>query len=99
MSIARINMVEYQNEKDLDRLNEKYIEEGPKIFSEAEMLFTIQTGPTSVMRISVYPSEKIAKKSLSARDKWIKNYVKKTKVKEVWFLEVKMKQSFVRKVT
>ena len=69
MSIARINMLEFDTEDDLAQRAKVYSNEGPKLFPNAEILLTIRTGPTSAMSVSVYPNEQVAEESLIKGDK------------------------------
>ena len=45
MSIARINMLEFDTEDDLEQRANVYKNEAPKLFPNAEILLTIRTGP------------------------------------------------------
>lgn len=72
MSIARINMLEFDTEDDLEQRVKVYSNEGPKLFPNAEILLTIRTGSTSAMSVSVYPDEVMAEEALTRRDKHFK---------------------------
>jgi len=45
MSTARINMLEFDSEEDLNQRAGTYQREAPKLFPNAEILLTIKTGP------------------------------------------------------
>ena len=72
MSIARINMLEFDTEDDLEQRAKVYMNEGPKLFPNAEILLTIKMGPTSAMSVSAYPDELMAEEALLRRDKHFK---------------------------
>ena len=94
MSTARINMLEFDSEEDLNQRAETYQREAPKLFPNAEILLTIKTGPTSAMSVSIYPDEKSAEESLIRRNKHFK--AAKVQPREAWYLEGHVVQRHVK---
>ena len=94
MSTARINMLEFDSEEDLNQRAETYQREAPKLFPNAEILLTIKTGPTSAMSVSIYPDEKSAEDSLIRRNKHFK--AAKVQPREAWYLEGQVVQRHVK---
>ena len=64
MSVARINMLEFETEDDLNKRAELYEKDAPTLFPTAEILLTIKTGPTTAMSVSIYPDKQSAEESL-----------------------------------
>ncbi len=94
MSTARINMLEFDSEEDLNQIAGTYQREAPKLFPNAEILLTIKTGPTSAMSVSIYPDEKSAEESLVRRNKHFK--AAKVQPREAWYLEGHVVQRHVK---
>ena len=94
MSTARINMLEFDSEEDLNQRARTYQREAPKLFPNAEILLTIKTGPTSAMSVSIYPDEKSAEESLIRRNKHFK--AAKVQPREAWYLEGHVVQRHVK---
>ena len=94
MSTARINMLEFDSEEDLNQRAETYQREAPKLFPNAEILLTIKTGPTSAMSVSIYPDEKSAEGSLIRRNKHFK--AAKVQPREAWYLVGEVVQRHVK---
>ena len=94
MSIARINMLEFDTEDDLEQRAKVYMNEGPKLFPNAEILLTIKTGPTSAMSVSVYTDEIMAEEALIRRDKHFKTA--EIQPREAWYLEGKVVQRHIK---
>ena len=94
MSTARINMLEFDSEEDLNQRAEMYQREAPELFPNAEILLTIKTGPTSAMSVSIYPDEKSAEESLIRRNKHFK--AAKVQPREAWYLEGHVVQRHVK---
>ena len=94
MSIARINMLEFDTENDLEERAKEYMSEAPKLFPNAEILLTIRTGPTSAMSVSVYPNEQDAEVALVKRDEHFKSA--KIQPREAWYLEGKVVQRHIK---
>ena len=94
MSIARINMLEFDTEDDLEQRANVYKNEAPKLFPNAEILLTIRTGPTSAMSVSVYPNDQAAEVALVKRDKHFKSA--EIQPREAWYLEGKVVQRHIK---
>ena len=94
MSIARINMLEFDTEDDLEQRANVYKNEAPKLFPNAEILLTIRTGPTSAMSVSVYPNDQAAEVALVKRDKHFKTA--EIQPREAWYLEGKVVQRHIK---
>ena len=94
MSTARINMLEFESEEDLNQRAAMYQREAPELFPNAEILLTIRTGPTSAMSVSVYPDEVMAEEALTRRDKHFKTA--KIQPRESWYLEGKVVQRHIK---
>ena len=94
MSTARINMLEFDSEEDLNQRAGTYQREAPKLFPNAEILLTIKTGPTSAMSVSIYPDEKSAEESLIRRNKHFK--AAEVQPREAWYLEGEVVQRHVK---
>ena len=94
MSVARINMLEFDTEDALNKRVKEYSGQAPELFPDAEILLSIQTSPTSAMSISIYPDESAAEKALSTREK----HFQSTRIqhKEAWYLEGTVKQVHVK---
>ena len=94
MSTARINMLEFNSEEDLNQRAEMYQREAPELFPNAEILLTIKTGPTSAMSVSIYPDEKSAEESLIQRNKHFK--AAEVQPREAWYLVGEVVQRHVK---
>ena len=94
MSTARINMLEFDSEEDLNQRAEMYQREAPELFPNAEILLTIKTGPTTAMSVSIYPDKESAEKSLIRRDKHFKTA--EIQPREAWYLEGKVVQRHIK---
>ena len=94
MSTARINMLEFDSEEDLNQRARTYQKDAPTLFPNAEILLTIKTGPTTAMSVSIYPDEKSAEESLIQRDKHFK--AAEVQPREAWYLEGEVVQRHVK---
>ena len=94
MSVARINMLEFETEDDLNKRAELYEKDAPKLFPTAEILLTIKTGPTTAMSVSIYPDKQSAEESLIRRDKHFKTA--EIQPREAWYLEGKVLQRHIK---
>ena len=54
MSVARINLVEFNSERDADEISADYAAKAPGEFPAAEILLQIRTGLTSAVVMSTY---------------------------------------------
>ncbi|MBR03381.1 MAG: hypothetical protein CL394_08665 [Acidiferrobacteraceae bacterium] len=68
MSYARINTVEYNSEADADAAAADYAEKAPGEFTEAQVLLSVRTGPTTGMAVSVYPDKAAFERSAPVRE-------------------------------
>ena len=94
MRICRTTVVEYYTEKDADESVADYTENGPSIFTEAEILLSARVGPTTVVTNSIYPDKETVEKTKAKRQAFIDRYkirIKsfKTYVGEVTLSEVR----------
>jgi len=94
MSVARINMLEFETEDDLNKRAELYEKDAPTLFPTAEILLTIKTGPTTAMSVSIYPDKQSAEESLIRRDKHFKTA--EIQPREAWYLEGKVLQRHIK---
>ena len=63
MSLARITIMNYKDEKDLERSEDLY-------FPNAELVTNVQTGPKSIMSLAIYTSYEEAEKNLEGRQRF-----------------------------
>ena len=94
MSTARINMLEFDSEEDLNQRAGTYQKDAPTLFPNAEILLTIKTGPTTAMSVSIYPDKQSAEESLIRRDKHFKTA--EIQPREAWYLEGKVVQRHIK---
>ena len=66
---ARINHAEFESEDALARFEEKYNAHFREWFPDMKIAIGVRTGSTSLLMLSVYPSEEAANASLEARQK------------------------------
>ena len=55
MLVTRINMIEFETEDVAIERQQSYQKDAKRLFTEANLLISIQTSPTSAMTVSVYP--------------------------------------------
>ena len=67
MSIARINMMEFLTEKDLESSENFYQTIQKEWFGNAQTVITVRTGPKSLLNLAVYSSYEDAETNLSKR--------------------------------
>ena len=67
MSVARINLVEFNSERDADELSVDYAQKAPGEFPDAEILLQIRTGPTSAVVVSTYADAAAREHAAEAR--------------------------------
>ena len=94
MSTARINMLEFDSEEDLNQRASTYQKDAPTLFPNAEILLTIKTGPTTAMSVSIYPDKKAAEEALTRRDKHFKTA--EIQPQEAWYIEGKVVQRHIK---
>jgi hypothetical protein len=68
VSYARINTVEYNSEADADAAAADYAEKAPGEFTEAQVLLSVRTGPTTGMAVSLYPDKAAFERSAPVRE-------------------------------
>ena len=67
MSIARINMMEFLTEKDLESSENFYQTIQNEWFGNAQTVITVRTGPKSLLNLAVYSSYEDAETNLPKR--------------------------------
>ena len=67
MSIARINMMEFLTEKDLESSENFYQTIQKEWFGNAQSVITVRTGPKSLLNLAVYSSYEDAETNLPKR--------------------------------
>ena len=67
MSIARINMMEFLTEKDLESSENFYQTIQKEWFGNAQTVITVRTGPKSLLNLAVYSSYEDAETNLPKR--------------------------------
>jgi len=67
MSIARITMMEFLSEKDLESCDSFYQTIQKEWFGNAQTAINVRTGPTSILSLAVYPSYEDAETNLPKR--------------------------------
>ena len=72
MSIARITIMNFKEERDLIKAQEYYLSIQEDYFPNAELIVNVQTGPKSIMSLAIYPSCEEAEKNLEGRKKFQK---------------------------
>ena len=85
MSVARINMVDWRSEELFVEKTKNTASTMRLSFPNAEIMLRIKTTPTSVVAISVYPSQEKADEARAELDKRMADYG--DAVKDHWFLE------------
>ena len=72
MSIARVTMVEWDQEDIMETLEPIYGAHRDKWFPQLEQVINIKTGPTSSISIAIYPSFEEAEENLEGRAEMVK---------------------------
>ena len=85
MSVARINMVDWRSEEVFVEKTKNTASTMRQSFPNAEIMLRIKTTPTSVVAISIYPSQEKADEARVELDKRVAGYG--DAVKDHWFLE------------
>ena len=67
MSVARINLVEFNSERDADEISADYPAKAPGEFPAAEILLQIRTRPTSTVAVSTYVDAAAMENAAEAR--------------------------------
>ncbi len=71
--VTRVNMIEFNSEAELEEQQEWYQQNGAKLFPDSILQMGVQTGPTSIMSVSVYPDQSTADEAMATRDKLFKD--------------------------
>ena len=85
MSVARINMVDWLSEELFVEKTKNTESTMRQSFPNAEIMLRIKTTPTSIVAISIYPTQEKADEARVELDKRIGDYG--DAVKDHWFLE------------
>ena len=85
MSVARINMVDWRSEEVFVEKTKNTASTMRQSFPNAEIMLRIKTTPTSVVAISIYPSQEKADQARVELEKRMGGYG--DAVKDHWFLE------------
>ena len=85
MSYGRVTMVEFNSETVDEELKVHYRENASSTFPDAEMMISIQTGPTTAVAVSIYPTKEALDASNEARDAMLEGY--KASIESVETLE------------
>ena len=92
MSICRTTVVEYYSEKDADESVADYTENGPSLFTEAEIMLSARVGPTTVVTNSVYTDKETAENTMAKRQAFIDRYKNRIKSFETYVGEVTLSE-------
>ena len=71
--VTRVNMIEFYSEEELEEQQDWYQKNGALLFPNSLLQMGVQTGPTSIMSVSVYPDQETANQAMSTRDKLFKD--------------------------
>ena len=81
MKVTRITMAECISEEALEKAVEDHRNSAAQVWPTAEFTLMVKAGPTSMLNVTVYPSEDAANATLDAREKWFeknKHHLKDT---------------------
>ena len=73
MSIARITIMNFKEERDVKMSEEIYMSVQKDYFPNAELVVNVQTGEKSLLSLAIYPSYEEAEKNLEGREKFQKS--------------------------
>ena len=73
MSIARITIMNFKEERDVKMSEEIYMTVQKDYFPNAELVVNVQTGEKSLLSLAIYPSYEEAEKNLEGREKFQKS--------------------------
>ena len=71
MSIARVSMVEFNDETSFAEFETLYSQHMDEFFPNLEQVINIKTGPTSAISVALYPSFEEAETNLEGRAKMV----------------------------
>tara|TARA_Y100000588_G_scaffold295566_1_gene315881 strand:+ start:85 stop:369 length:285 start_codon:yes stop_codon:yes gene_type:complete len=94
MSYGRVTTVEFNSEQDAEELKDHYRENASSTFPDAQMMISIQTGPTTAVAVSIYPTKGALDASNEARDAMLEGY--KASIKSVETHEGEVNLAFTR---
>ena len=94
MSYGRITTVEFNSEQDAEELKVHYRENAPATFPDAEIMISIQTGSTTAIAVSIYPTKEAPDASNEARDAMLEGY--KASIKSVETFEGDVNLAFTK---
>ena len=81
MSIARITIMNFKEERDVKMSEEIYMTVQKDYFPNAELVVNVQTGEKSLLSLAIYPSYEEAEKNLEGREKFQKSIENERKEK------------------
>ena len=93
MSVARINLVEFNSERDADEISADYPAKAPGEFPAAEMLLQIRTRPTSTVAVSAYVDAAAMENAAEARKTRMERMKDRVKNVEMFEGEVNLSHS------
>ncbi len=73
MSIARITIMNFKEERDVKMSEEIYMTVQKDYFPNAELVVNVKTGEKSLLSLAIYPSYEEAEKNLEGREKFQKS--------------------------
>ena len=73
MSIARITIMNFKEERDVKMSEEIYMTVQKDYFPNAELVVNVQTGEKSLLSLAIYPSYEEAEMNLEGREKFQKS--------------------------
>ena len=93
MSVARINLVEFNSERDADEISADYPAKAPGEFPAAEILLQIRTRPTSTVAVSTYVDAAARENAAEARRTRMERMKDRVKNVEMFEGEVNLSHS------
>ena len=93
MSVARINLVEFNSERDADEISADYPAKAPGEFPAAEILLQIRTRPTSTVAVSTYVDAAAMENAAEARRTRMERMKDRVKNVEMFEEEVNLSHS------
>ena len=93
MSVARINLVEFNSERDADEISADYAAKAPGEFPAAEILLQIRTRPTSTVAVATYVDAAAMENAAEARRTRMERMKDRVKNVEMFEGEVNLSHS------
>ena len=93
MSVARINLVEFNSERDADEISADYAAKASGEFPAAEILLQIRTRPTSTVAVSTYADAATMENAAEARKTRMERMKDRVKNVEMFEGEVNLSHS------